>query len=117
MFQKGIWVDIFAFPRPFRVGDPGDRKVKMIIPGPGISGVADISDGRPFSHGGADGDLVGASLEVGVIENESSIGSRLVDRDASALAVEELDDLTISRRDNRCSGRSRDVDGVVHAFF
>jgi len=89
----------------------------MKIPGSGIPGISDKTYRGALSHGHADRYFLGSFLEVSVIEHELFIGRQLVNCDAAAIAVKELDDLAIGGRDDGRSGRCGNIDRVVYTSF
>ena len=89
----------------------------MVVSGTRVTSIADVADGCSFPNGHSDDDLVGTSLQVRIVEDKLPIGSRLVDRYAAALAIEELYDLAIGCSDNWRSGGSRNIDRIVLAVF
>ena len=89
----------------------------MRVPGACIASVTDESDRRALLDLHTYRDAVGSSLEMRVIQYEFFIRRHLIDRDTPAFAVEELDDLTVRRRDDGCPGWRHNVDRIVDSAF
>ena len=89
----------------------------MIVAGAGVSGVADVSDDLSLPHEIAFGQTIGVTRQVSVVEDQILVSIELIDRDAAAFALKELDDLAICGSEYGSFSRRHDIDCVVYATF
>lgn len=89
--------------------------MEVIVSGAGVAGVADIGNDFSLLRKLTGSKAFGVALQMSVIKHESPIGAELVDRCATAFALEEFDDLAVGSGHNRRSRRRRNVDRVVDA--
>ena len=69
--EERIRIDVFAVKVAVRGRDPGDGKVQVKVAGPGVPGIADVTDDRTFSDAVAFLQPGGTGFKMGVIEDES----------------------------------------------
>src|SRR6476620_8875485 len=91
--------------------------MKVKISRSGVTGVAYVADDLALSSKLSSHKTVGVALQVGVIENELSVGTELVDCGAAPFTLKQFEDLAISGGDDSGSGRRRNIDGVVDSSF
>src|SRR5215211_2258974 len=89
----------------------------MVVAGARISGVADVCDDLSLPHEISFGETIGVMCEVSVVKDQILVRVKLIDRDAAAFALEELDDLAICGSNYGSFGGCGDIDRVVYAAF
>ena len=87
----------------------------MVVTGARISGVADVRDYLSLLYDSSFGEALCVMREVRVVEDHFLIGADLIDRRATAFALEELLNLAVSSGKDGSFGRSGNVDRIVNA--
>ena len=87
----------------------------MVVTGARISGVADVRDYLSLLYDSSFGEALCVMREVRVVKDHFLIGADLIDRRATAFALEELLNLAVSSGKDGSFGRSGNVDRIVNA--
>jgi len=92
-------------------------KVQVRGLGAGVTGAAHVTDHLSALDHLLLRQAIGVALQMRVVVAPAPAGLELVDRQATALAVEQLLHHAISHREYRRTCVGHDVDGIVHAAF
>jgi hypothetical protein len=91
--------------------------MEMVIAWTSITGVSHISNDIPLLYVVSLSNALGIPLEVGVIENKLLLVAQLIDRSATPLAMEQFNNFTVGRCEDRSAGGRGDIDCIVHSTF
>jgi len=83
----------------------------------GVAGTAHVTDHLPAPDHLLLRQAIGVALQMRVVVAPAATGLELVDRQATALAVEQFFHRAIGHCQHRRTGGGHDVDGIVHAAF
>lgn len=91
--------------------------MQMVIPGSGVSGVADIGDSFTLPGEVSFRQTLGISIQVRVVKNESAVSAQLINGRAATIAVKEFQDGSIRGGDHGSSECRWNVDRVMNSAF
>ena len=89
----------------------------MVVTGARVSGVADVGDDLALFHEIAFGQTICVAREMSVIKDQILVCVELIDRCATFLALEELNDLAVCGSQDGSFSRRHNVDRVMYAAF